>query len=200
MLTIKSLLSRRSHYETYSSCDELPLYNFIEVLTSGKMDKLTKSGTPPLSALTTAWAKISEEYAELSDSNTAKHLLKIQIDIEYMRNQLRITQAIITEIERSGYSEELAALLSELSYTVWYNGSVPDLLTNIINQTKSIQIELQDRLDEYAGLQAKGDKETTKTGYMALLYDMGIEPNVSVTYFIGAYQTYTQKNGTGQTE
>jgi hypothetical protein len=200
MLTIKSLLQRQKAYEIYDSCDTLPLYNFIEVLTSGKPDKLAKSGTPPQSALNQAWATISEEYAELSDSNTAKHLLKIQIDIEYMRNQLRITQTILNELNRTGYSEELAGLLGELNYTVFYNGDVASLIENILNQSKSIQTDLEDKLDEYKEMQKKGDKETTKTGYYELLYDMGLRPDVSVTYFIGAYNLYTKKNGTGQTE
>lgn len=200
-MTLKEYANKRKHtYAVYDNCDDLPLYNFIEVLTSGKLDKLTKSGNPPDAILQSAWQSISEQYAELSDSNTAKHLLKIQIDIEYMRNQLRITQTILNELQRTGYSEELATLLSELSYSVFYNGDVDAMITNILNQTTAIQTELQDKIDEHAALQQKGDKETTKTGYYELLYDMGLETHVSVTYFIGAYNLYTKKNGTGQSE
>lgn len=200
MLKLRDILQRKHTYQVYDSCDTLPLGNFIDVITSGKLDKLSKQGIPPTHALTVAWSAISEEYAELSDSNSAKHLLKIQIDIEYMRNQLRITQRILDELGRNGYSEGMAELLSELGYTVFYNGDVSAMLTNIINQTKSIQIDLEEKLDEYIGMQSKGDKETTKTGYMELLYDMGLQLNVSVTYFIGAYNLYKRKNESGQVQ
>lgn len=199
MYKLKDLLKFRRQYEVYDSCDTLPLYNFVKILTAKDLKFLIVKGNPPAQVLNIAWNKISDQYAVLSDDKKNKYILDCVIDIDYLRNKLIIIQSLASELAK-GYDEDIVNLLREVEIMVFYNGDMMQCIQSIVNQTKIITIELQEREGEYAELNAQSDTQTTESEYYLLIADMGIFMKsiidirkVTVSEFAAMYTLYKKQ-------
>jgi hypothetical protein len=186
--------------KVYDGCDDLPLFNFIKIITTDDLKWLVVSGTPGDDELKDAWDKVSLEYQELTQDTKSKQLTSLKAEIAYLTNQIFWTQSVVDQITWA-YSPEWATLLNELGFRFRYEDG-PELhreLEITIAQSKSLVVELEERKAELEEL-TKGNEKTTEAGYYVLLADIGkymgsiINPKeVTVTQFVGIYNLY--KNG-----
>jgi hypothetical protein len=203
VLKIKDLLKRRTEYVVYDSCDTLPLYNFVKILTTGDFDYLVKTGKAPTTVLQNIWGEISEQYSTLSQDKKSKLILDCVVDIAYLRNKLIIIQSLIDELSK-GYDESIIELLQELELSVSYDGYILNTLKSVIAQAKMIGIDLKERQAEYNQMNEKSEGATTESEYYLLIADLskfiGSVINIreiSVSYFVGIYGLYKQSNERG---
>jgi hypothetical protein len=109
--------------ECYLTCDELPMYNFIELSVSGDAKWLVKSGTPNTAQ---ALEAIQSEYAELSGDDSQSEILKASINLEYFTNKLRIFTDIV-ETLRLRPVLALCDVLKEMGFNFDFNDLQSDL-------------------------------------------------------------------------
>lgn len=151
--------------QLYTSCEELPLYNYIRCDVYGNLKHLIISGNPTAEELQTAWEKIQEEYFSLSESTFDAYAMTLFFDIARMEMQLEVI-ANCVDLMAYGtkyHCPELLDILAGYGYTVERDPNSPtfvDTIKRIEKRAKSRLIQLKDKRARFE--QLKEGKEGNK--------------------------------------
>lgn len=146
----------------YSTCNELPLWNFIRCLT-GDVTHLIKLGWPTKKSLEKAWENIFNEYIGLSKEVTHKAMLGLLKQISSMNGRFVLVYEVVRSL-RINYNEELVKFLLENGYKykfdhLDYEGFNKDL-DRVMAKAKGLTLQAKDRQKELDSLKGKSEGET----------------------------------------
>lgn len=150
----------------YQDCNECPLDVFIDCLVSAKLERLIKSGEASQKELSEAWQNIWFGYCDLSDSHEMKEIVQLTKKIGALHsklNAIRLSVFILT-IKPSEHS---ISVLKSLGFNYEFKSDLVKDLQNVINISKSFEIELLQKQKQYEKLTSEGGKSTVKENYFA---------------------------------
>lgn len=133
----------------YTSCNELPLGIFLDILYNGSIQKLKKSRFSRVSKkkLKNAWATIYDEYSDLSKSESTQAFFQLLKQKTTLQNKLFITQLCIDSL-KVNYSRELVNVLRKLGHNFKFTReSLTSDLKKVVAKSKPLVIRLK-KLEE----------------------------------------------------
>lgn len=142
----------------YSSCSDLPLSVFIQVLTTSETKWLIKSGKPSKIQLKEAWEKIFDEYSNLSENKQQNYLLNLLREYYSIPNKLHIIQTIVDNLAVR-YDAELIRLLREMGFRHSYSPETFERdLKLTVTQAKGLVLKYRSLYDDLEKLQSQDSK------------------------------------------
>lgn len=133
----------------YTSCSEIPLNVFLDILYTGSIKKLKKRRFLFVSKkkLERAWGKIYDEYSDLSKSEGTQAFFQLLKQKTTLQNKIFITQVCIDSL-KTNYSSELANVLKKLGYNFKFTReSLESDLKKVVAKSKPLVIRLK-KLEE----------------------------------------------------
>lgn len=116
-----------------SSCTEITLDRFIDVMVDGRLDLLIISGEPTKEELEKAWGIIYAEYTELIGDDSYTDVIKLMKDINILSQQYYRIHILI-EVLINCYIPAAHQELKRMGYTVRYS---PDDLVTYLHDLES---------------------------------------------------------------
>lgn len=181
--------------KAYKSCDTLPLYNFIEVVTSGSFASLVIWGK--VFNLENIWGVIHEEYVSLTKDTSFGAAFRLIKEIHVLNNKLLITDAIVRHLSIRRVPE-LCIQLQNMGFKLKFEDLKTDL-PKVVTQSKSLILRLNQAQTELSALTNK--EKVNKEDYYAMLSILGkfkgadINPrNYTVMQFISDSNLYKKSN------
>lgn len=159
----------------YTSCEDLPLFNWIKLLTTGKLvflhaeSKKTWHKVPDLSEV---WESIFNEYTELSKDESSNHVLSMIKNITVINNKLDIIQACVNLLAQSVDIDQLQPTIQVLKdFGFRYSYSKETLqqdLKRTVSSAKTLIIQRSQFEKDYEKFSEKQEKATEKDYYMLI--------------------------------
>lgn len=149
--------------EAYAECSTLPMYCFIKLCVTGDLKWLIKSGEPQ--GLDKVAENIQSEYSELSGDTATNKALGLSVQIDYLKNRIKITNDIVRYLS-DRQVPELIEELKNMGYRFAFTNLELDL-KRTLTASKSDHIKLMKAESDYANL-PKGTKSTEKDWYAKL--------------------------------
>jgi len=147
----------------YSTCADLPLYNWIELCVTGDLKWLVKDGEP--TDLSEAYLAIADEYSEVAKDPQALHTLTLKKQIAILNNKLVCIQLAVDHLQTVRNEEVIAILRKDLGFASLNYADLEKDLPRTINLAKSMYAKLQ-ILEKQLGEQVKKPGgEVTREGY-----------------------------------
>ena len=180
--------------EAYTSCFELPLYNWIEALITKDFGTwLVKSGKFTSDQLSEIYTKICDEYREITHDTDSNYLFDLQKQIFDTDKKYLLVLAIVNQLKIHRNEELISILKNDFNFAFDYVDLAKDLEKTIrkakgwlitLKLTENEFVELNGRsaakeasrmdfieqlavLSEFQGYQIK-PKETTVAEYVAI--------------------------------
>ncbi len=155
----------------YSTCADLPLYNWIELCVTGDLKWLVKSGEP--TDLSEAYLALADEYSEVAKDPQALHTLTLKKQIAILNNKLVCIQLAVDHLQTVRNEEVIAILRKDLGFASLNYADLEKDLPRTINLAKSMYAKLQ-ILEKQLGEQVKkSGGEVTREGYYSELAIIG---------------------------
>lgn len=159
--------------KTYTSCSELPLYNFIKIVVHDDLNFLYSERRTVFNRnidLQPLWADIFAEYSTISNNTQSKHVFALTKEITVINHKLDIIQRAVNHLAKPGnYDVRLCDMLRRMGFMYKYN---PDSLMNdlklTISSAKRLVIRKQEAEDDYAKLNVS-DKKVTEDDFYGLV-------------------------------
>lgn len=140
----------------YSSCDELPLYNFIKLATGAGMKWLMinpKSKVP--ADIQEIWTGILEEYSALCGDQKTAYMLSLSKGIAVLANKLSVIHSLVDTLTDNGHSKELCEVLTEMGFRHPYTpDSITEDLKRVLKAAKMLHFQLIEVQQEQSNLNA----------------------------------------------
>lgn len=184
--------------KAYTSCDTLPLYNFIEVVVVGDFKSLVVWGW--VRDPGKAWEDIHEEYTTLTKDTKFSSSFRLLKEVHVLRNKLNAIKFMVRHLANRyvpGLFKELNLMGFSHPFT---EESYQKDLKKVMIQRKSMILRLKQAQTE---LQSMAETETaSKQDYYDMLSILGkykgadINPkNYTVMQFISDMNLYKKSNG-----
>lgn len=185
----------------YDSCNDLPLYNFIKLLSTKDLSYLVISGKPK--NLPEVWDKVFNEYVQLTGSEKQTQILALTKEVAYLGNKIFMVNSVIYSL-RIQYSEELVGVLKKLGFTISLNVKnlkdyerQLDLLSTRLKSTISIY---EKKAEELKKINSSDDNETNiESQYLGWLTELSkfqgyrLNPkDITVTEFVNILNNYKE--------
>lgn len=188
------MIFKRAKY--YKNCDELPLYNFIQILVTGDLNYLLIQGSRK--NLKSIWGAIYSEYCTISSNDGQMEVLNILKQLTYTGNKIYMISTILESLN-SGYNEELASKLQFLGINVLIDTKDSETYQNSLKRIASLlknMIFSYDKLKEdFQKISSKNDVK--KSDYDNLLTELSKYQGyrldskvVSVSEFVSILNSY----------
>ena len=189
--------------ECYANCSELPLLNFIRVVTSGELTTLTKSGKPTPDQLAIAWNEIFMEYCDLSPSNNQHYVLQVTREIAFLETRIAIIQICINRLVVS-YYEPACDILREYDY---YHPFTPEtMLTDLKNvqaEANNLVVQRDVKKGEYQRyIDSQKGESTKETDFDEILTELSKfqgyhihSKDITVSEYLGIFNRFKKQNG-----
>jgi len=163
--------------EVYRSCVELPLYNFIKIVVNNdlkylyKKNKLFYHKSPDLIAV---WDLIFDEYSRLSDNTQNSHILELLKEIRTIELKISLINTIVSllrSVAKNGsnivdYEPSINLLKQYGFYFEYLNVTLLDDCDKVLNQSKTLQIELNDLQSDYNSLTSANNSAATEKDFI----------------------------------
>lgn len=187
----------------YTSCTELPLYNFIKILVHADYSYLIKKNGIIKANPEDVWSDIFSEYITLANDSQQNYLLSLLKDITVLSNKITIIQSIVDQLAIN-YHKDLADQLRAFGFRYKYDPSDEDQyfkdLRLTVTQSKSMALKIEQRKTELDKLNNSGNK-VTESEYDNLLFELGkfqgfpfrAKEN-TVSQFIVCFNAYKKAN------
>ncbi len=128
----------------------------------------TKTNLQPI------WDKIFEEYSVLSASTQSNHILELLKEVKRLEFTINLIQSCLTVLHNcskhnlnvSDYQPTIDTLKSYGYYYEYSNLSLMDDMTQIINESKALHIDLADNIAEYNTLTESKKAESTESDFL----------------------------------
>lgn len=154
--------------KTYTSCNELPLYNFIKIVVHDDLSFLYSERRTVFNRnidLQPLWADIFAEYSTISNNTQSKHVFALTKEITVINTKLAIIQNAVNYLAKH-YDVRLCDMLRRMGFMYKYN---PDSLMNdlklTISSAKRLVIRKQEAEDDYSKLNVSNKKVTENDFY-----------------------------------
>lgn len=147
------MIEAKTHVTEFTSCSDLPMFNFIKITTTGDLKWIGKCEDPAK-----LWEQIHSEYTELSGDQQSSRSLELAKQISFITNKINITNTIIQHLATRGNVPELVLELQNMGYRLKYIDLDKDL-QRTISLSKSDHIKLSSLKEQYAKL-ATGETTT----------------------------------------
>jgi hypothetical protein len=141
---LSKLISKLSLASYSDKCDDVSLYIFLKVLTSGNNSLLIKRGFPTKEELTEAWESIFSEFTTLSDNKQSNYLLSLLREYYSIPNKIVIIETIVQALSER-YDPELIRLLRSMGFRHKYEPETMAMdLQLTVTQSKSLVVRWND--------------------------------------------------------
>ncbi|RYE40024.1 MAG: hypothetical protein EOP48_25150 [Sphingobacteriales bacterium] len=189
--------------KTYTSCADLPLYNFIKIAVTGDLTWIYAEQKKPWHRHGDEkgiWQDIFAEYNELSGNRNSAHVYVLVRLITSLNNKLRIVHSAVDVLSRQ-YNKSLCDMLIKMGFRFSFSPEtlVQDLQFTLTN-AKSMFIKREEAEKEYAEMN-KDSKRASEKDYNALIAQLSkymqfkIDPKTtSVLDFISYIEAFNQEH------
>jgi len=161
---------------TYTSCDDLPLANFIKIVCTGELVHLYSEPNrfihrnAPLSDI---WEQIFNEYNELTNNTQSKHVFNLIKEITVINGKLEIIQNAVDVLAKYG-SKDFQGLCQMLREMVQVNYTFEDKnlekeLKSTVTRAKTLIVQLNQSKSEYELIASDDGKKATVNDYYDLI-------------------------------
>lgn len=133
---------------SYTSCFDLPLYNFIQITLTNDLHWLVISGNPD--NLAELWSEILGEYSDISETPEMVQAFKLKKKIKFLSNKIDFVNILLNRLSL-GKNTGVIELLVEQGFTFTFD----DLPTDIERSRKRLSndtAKLRMALADYASL------------------------------------------------
>lgn len=195
----------------YTSCEDLPLYNWIKLVVTNNAEWLYSEPKKPWhksNDISSIWEKIFEEYSELSADKSADHVLSMVKGITVINNKLAVIQAAINLL---AYARPLSdyqptiQLLKDYGFRFSYSEEtiIKDLQLTA-SSAKTMVIQRQQLEKDYENYESKQSKSTEKDYYnliaqLSKFLGFPIDAKKTTVYsyisYVEQYKNSIQKDG-----
>lgn len=163
--------------KTYTSCSDLPLYNFIKIVVFNDLEQLYIS-KPNIfhkkADLISLWDKIFDEYSQLSDNTQNSHMLELLKSIKEIEFKLNIISSCLQVLSNCvkhslniiDYQLTIETLKSYGFYHEYSNLTLLEDIKRIISGSKTLNIELADLLEEYKKIDTSKESVATEKDFI----------------------------------
>lgn len=142
--------------QLYTSCFDLPLYNFIQISLRGEPEKWNVSDD--------GWEIILSEYSDLAGDKNMTHVFNLTRQITYLTDRLNIIQLIIDELSIRRVEGLIDLLRKDLGFQLKFEDLQSDL-AKVASRSKSDLIKLKLAQSQYDELQKKGGESATEADW-----------------------------------
>jgi len=163
------MLIPRKHY---TSCEDLPLYNWIKLITSDDLKYLwseRKKGWHKETDLKHVWESIFEEYTTLTNDKSSNHVLSMVRNITVINNKLEIIQACVNLLSVSIDLDAMAPtiqVLKDFGFRFKYSKeTLHEDLKRTVSSAKTLIIQRSQLEKEYQTFSDKNEKASEKDYY-----------------------------------
>jgi len=193
----------------YKSCSEIPLYNFIKVLSTKDFKYLVISGKPK--KLGQVWEKILNEYIELTGNEKQTQMLAVMKEVAFLGNKIFLIKSIEYSL-RVQYSEDLVGQLKKNGFNIsldvknyeQYNKQLDLLLTRLKSTISIYESKAQELKDMQEIKESDRDLESQYTGWLADLSKFQgyrLDPKeITVTEFASILDSFKKASSKNKTE
>ena len=163
----------------YTSCSDLPIFNFYQILDDGKFEYMVKKykegqDFDPIVAGSN-FQNILEEYTELTSNRKALVNIRMQIQIKQYEYERDVLQATIDLYAQ--YKEEyIFEIFEEFGYKKSEKESIDNYLKRIISRIKSLNNKIRINKEKYSQKFKKAEKEIKRNlDEEALILEMNLK-------------------------
>jgi hypothetical protein len=186
----------------YLNCTELPLYNFIKVVTTAELHWLIKEGEVDDGLLSATWNEIYTEYSDIAPSNASTLVFQITRTILHIETKIAVVQSII-ERWKICYMPELIPIMHDYGFMYEFTPeSMFDDVHKVLQQSQSWVVEKavkEAELAEY--VKNNQGKATTEHDYDDILSELskfqGFQlhsRNLTVSEFVAILVRFNRQN------
>jgi hypothetical protein len=146
----------RSQGVSYTSCLDLPLYNFIQICVTDDLKWLVISGEPD--NLKEVWASILAEFSDMSDSPQLDNVFKLKKKITFLTNKIDIVNILLNRLSLGG-NKDIVKLLISWGYSFGSSDIEKDIeraRKQLNNDTAKLRMAIADYAEA-----TKGSNETS---------------------------------------
>ena len=163
----------------YTSCSDLPIFNFYQILDDGKFEYMVKKykegqDFDPIVAGSN-FQNILEEYTELTSNRKALQNIRMQIRIQQYEYERGILQSTI-DLYAEHKEEILFEVFEEFGYKKSEKESIDNYLKRIISRVKSLNNKIRIEKEKYSQKFKKAEKEIKRNlDEEALILEMNLK-------------------------
>lgn len=159
--------------KTFKNCSELPLFNFVRVLTREDYSCLiSDSSSWRLKPnLHDAWDSIFMEYTELSQDKQGNHIFHLIKDLKVLENKINLIQFCIDTLAKGSDLSKLKPTIDTLKTLAGVSFPfTEETLFHDLNRTakasKRFVIQYEETLSEYKKLSKSEQAKATEMDFM----------------------------------
>lgn len=151
-------------YEIYSSCSDLPFYNWVKLNTTKDLKWLIKKGLPQQQDLEVAWSEIYQEYIGLVDGAEAQHIINLKRDIDVAEKRITLTLDIVNRLKEKRSDKGIEVLKVDLGFMMSYDDLDKDL-SRTLRLLNTEQVKLKVNKARYKEFTADGSAEASEKDF-----------------------------------
>ncbi len=136
----------------YTSCDDLPIFNFYQILDDGKIEFLVKEydgGDFDKDEAIIIFQKILEEYTELTENRKVLQNVRMQIQIKSLEFERDVLQKMI-DLFNEYEDDSVFEVVSEFGILKEEKESSDSFVKRIIRRIKSLNNKIRINKEKYS--------------------------------------------------
>lgn len=162
---------------TYTSCDDLPLANFIKIVCTGELSHLYSEPARFIhrnAPLADIWERIFNEYNELTNNTQSKHIFNLIKEITVLGNRINIVNdcvRLLSEVRDISEYQPMIDILNGYgcSHIVITNENRATTLPRCITVCKRFLQQLNATEGEYTELSKDDGKKVTPQDFYSMI-------------------------------
>lgn len=184
----------RIYRKTYTNCSELPLFNFIRILTRNDLKQLYSDKDnlllrPDLKAI---WDGIFMEYTELSQDKQGTHIFHLIRELTVLKAKLDLIQLCIDTLGRCTDLTVMQPTIKTLKQLsgVTYPFTAKNLLKDLemtAKVSKKFIVRYEETLLEYRAISKDEQAKATEMDYMEQI--VAIKEHLGISFDINEIST-----------
>lgn len=189
--------------QTYRTCSELPLYNFIKIVVHDDLSWLYAERKSLFSRnieLQPIWADIFSEYTTISANTRSKHVFALTKEITVINNKLMIIQNAVNFLSQN-YDKRICDMLRRMGFMYQFTPESMDKdLKLTVSSAKRLLIRKKEAEADYENA-SSGDQATTEDDFYGLIRQLSrfngyhIDPKkTTVTEFVKDINAFNIEN------
>lgn len=150
----------------YKNCDELPIYNFHEILKNNDLNFLVvgyeQSDEIELDDKASGlWSEIYEEYIDLTGDNTLKVYYEVLQDLMFLKTRYSVVSGLLVNVSTMQLTEDIfTKYISELrswGYKINVNKPLANEINRKVRQLRASENKIRIKENELESLRSKRD-------------------------------------------
>ncbi|MGN6297925.1 MAG: hypothetical protein ACTHM7_14155 [Ginsengibacter sp.] len=155
----------------HTSCETLPLNEFIEAFCNDNYSGLVISGKSDPTEIQNAWNEILADYGSLIKSETSEYIFSLSKEIALLKWHITYVNGAVVFLENN-YDEEIAQQVRDLGYEVpqFTDENYQKALSRITSLVKTKIFEHSNLIDEFDRISnVRSGQKQTKEDFVSLL-------------------------------